>query len=301
MKRVFVLGNATLDIIQRVRRLPAPGETLLCHAIDRCAGGKGLNQAVAAARAGAHTTLVAPVGADPDGLLVRQAAAAEDRLESRWVSVRHPTDLSCIWVADDGENAIVSSSASARSLEGPEVIESLRDLRSGDLLMMQGNLSADATSEAVTFAKKRGALLVLNTAPLDWDMSEILPRSEIVVANENEARLLTGLSPDQAAVALLGAETKAVVVTLGRAGAILAQGHRTDRIPALKADAIDTSGAGDVTVGTLTAFLARGCAIEIALSAAMTAAALSVTRKGTTPSFPTAGEMMAIAAGLAST
>jgi len=297
--RVFVFGNATLDIVQSVARLPAPGETLLAHSLERCAGGKGLNQAVACARAGARTVLVAPIGDDADGRQLREAALPEMGLESRWMDVPYPTDLSSIWVSDDGENVIVSSAAAARSLRERDVAAMLPDLRARDLLVMQGNLPAEVTRAAVELGRERDALTLLNTAPIDWPMGDLLPRVDIVVANVPEAERLTGFAPEQAACALLRGATRAAVVTEGEAGALLATGGELRRVPAPAVRAVDTSGAGDVAVGTLAAFLAAGQPVEAALQGAMAAAALSVTRRGTTPSFPTRAEIAAIAARLA--
>ena len=108
MTRVVVIGNATVDIIQRVERFPLPGETLLCGAMVVCAGGKGLNQAIASARTGAPTRLCAPVAADANGDLLVHAVAAEAGLDADWLAAPLPTDISTIWIDAQGENMIVS-------------------------------------------------------------------------------------------------------------------------------------------------------------------------------------------------
>lgn len=295
MRRVFVLGNATLDLVQRVAALPSPGETVLSGGVERCAGGKGLNQAVAAARAGAQTVLIAPVGQDQDGKYLGDAVVREERLEARWLASPCPTDLSSIWVARDGRNMIVSSASCASWLTSIEALLALADLEAGDTIVMQGNLSRSTTRDALEFARARCATSILNTAPIAWDMAGLLAGVDIVVANEIEAEQLARQSPG---ILDPTCPERALVVTRGEHGAALTQGGRTVIVPAPEVDVVDTSGAGDVTVGTIAAFLGKGRALEQALAVAIAAASLSVTRGGTTPSFPSACEIADLAARL---
>jgi ribokinase len=290
MSRVFVLGNATVDQVHRVERLPAPGETVLASSIARCAGGKGLNQAVAAARTGAHVRLAAPVGRDADAALLAESLAGEAKLEALWLAGEAPTDLSSIWVADGGENVIVSSAACARSVT-PEQATNLCDtLAPGDILLLQGNLSAQATLAAAGAARARGASCVLNTAPIAWDMQALLGLCDIVVANAGEAAILTGGAADAgAALRAHGAGTG--IVTLGAKGALIASEGGQATIAAPVVAAVDTAGAGDVFAGTLVGLLATGHPLDLATQTAVAAASLSVTRRNTTPSFPARGEI----------
>ena len=174
MSRVLVLGNATVDVLQRVERLPLPGETVLALGMERCAGGKGLNQAVAAARTGACTILAAAVGTDPDATFLAEGIAHELDLSMTWITCDAATDLSVIWVARDGENVIVSSADCARSVTAVQASSLCSTLASGDVLLMQGNLSAEATVAAAQIAVGRGATRILNTAPIAWDMQPAL-------------------------------------------------------------------------------------------------------------------------------
>lgn len=290
MSRVFVLGNATVDQVHRVERLPAPGETVLALDIARCAGGKGLNQAVAAARTGAHVTLAAPVGRDADAALLAESLVGEVSLETRWLASDAPTDLSSIWVADGGENVIVSSAGCARSVTPDQAIRLCDTLAPGDFLLMQGNLSAQATRAAAESAKARGAMCVLNTAPIAWDMHALLSLCDIVVANAGEAAILTAGAADVGlALRTHGAGT--AIVTLGPKGALIAGKHGQLTIAAPAVAAVDTAGAGDVFAGTLVGLLATGHPLGLATQTAVAAASLSVTRRNTTPSFPTRGEI----------
>ncbi len=292
MKRVLVLGNATLDIIQPVERLPLPGETLLSGAAMRCPGGKGLNQALAAARAGAPTRLVAPVGADADAAVMRRSLEQEADLETAWlVQPDLQTDISTIWVAADGENMIVSSAACAGALTGEQAVAASARLRAGDILLMQGNLDVDTTRAGASAARGAGATTILNTAPIRQGMAALLPCFDIVVANAVEARQLTGLDGEPAARALRRDCGGVGIVTLGGGGALLADARETILLPAPAVVVVDASGAGDVLVGSLAGFLALGLPVRRATELSIVAASASVTRVGTTASFPSRDEM----------
>jgi ribokinase len=291
MRRVFVVGNATLDCVQTVARLPQPGETLLCDSLQRCAGGKGLNQAIASARTGAPTVLVAPVGDDSDGALLRKTVADEAGLEARWIASDEPTDYSAIWVSADAENVILSSAAAARGLSRPQVFRKLEDFQAGDLLLMQGNLPAALTAATAGNARHRGGMLILNTAPIAWDMEPVLGLFDIVVANAGETRALVGSCGRDGAADLGARAGRMAVVTLGAEGAIMWRQGETMAVEAPQVEAVDTAGAGDVLAGALAGGLACGLDIEMALRAAVAAASVAVTRRGTVPSFPSRAEM----------
>jgi ribokinase len=300
MSRVLVLGNATLDVIQRVDRLPAPGETVLALDTARCAGGKGLNQAVAASRSGAQTLLVAPLGQDSEAVFIADSVKGEADLAVNWVVCDVPTDFSAIWVASGGENVIVSGADCARSVTPDQARNLCATLTAGDVLLMQGNLSADVTRAAAQTALARGAKRVLNTAPIAWDMRPILGLFDIVIANEGEAALLTAGSPS-AAASLHASGVRTAIITLGARGALILDDGIETAISAPQVTAIDTAGAGDVFVGTLAGLLANGASLSEAVTIAVAAASLSVTRLNTTPSFPSRAEIAALAEALGCT
>ncbi len=291
MSCVTVFGNATVDLLQRVAAFPRPGETVLSEGTERCAGGKGLNQALAASRAGASVRLIAAIGEDTDGAFLRTALASEDGLTVDWCMTAAPTDMSSIWIADTGENMIVSSAACARGLREDEALAMLAPVAPGDVLVLQGNLTDFMTMAAARFGRARGARVILNTAPIAWDMRPLLQVVDIIVANQPEARSLTGEAGEAALTQLLAFGAGCAVVTHGAAGAMFSTGSSIATIPAPAVEAIDTAGAGDVTVGTLAAGIAAGEPVANALSLAIAAASLSVTRPGTSPSFPTRAEM----------
>jgi ribokinase len=295
MRRVLVIGNATVDVILSVAHLPAPGETVLADTEFRCAGGKGLNQAVAAARLGVATTLVAPIGEDPDGRFLREALRPEP-VETGWLASPHPTDMSIISIAAGGENAIVSTAASARWFSAQAAVAAASSLGAGDILILQGNLTEATTRAALRTARAREATAILNTAPIAWDQRRIAAEADIVVANAGEAETLTGFVDEAAALSLIEAGANAAIVTRGANDALLADRASLVHLPIATVDVVDTSGAGDVAVGTLAGALAMGRTLREALALALAAASLSVTRRGTTPSFPTAEELRRLVA-----
>lgn len=271
---VFVVGNATLDLSYRLPRLPAPGETLLASEKTVDCGGKGLNQAVAAARAGAAVDFFAAVGRDPAGAHLAAVLAAHAGLSPHLWSRAHPTDESIILVDETGENAIVSTALCASSVTPEEAAGALANARRGDLLVMQGNLSLAATSAALHAARTRGVFTILNPAPLAFPLAPLLGTVDLLVANEGEAAAL-GVDP------LVGIPGTAVVVTLGARGCIGHAAGATFAVAAPVVVAIDTTGAGDAFVGTLAAALDRGDSLSRACELATEAGSIVVTRRGT--------------------
>ncbi len=292
-RRVLVVGNATIDVIQTIARFPLPGETLLAAQTLLCAGGKGLNQAVAAARTGAPVTLVTPRGEDANGRFLMGALAGETGLAIDWHVKPVATDLSSIWIDAAGENAIVSSAEAAASLTPDEARAACANLQLGDVLLVQGNLGAETTSAALQEARARGATTILNTAPMRGWMGGCLPLADIVVANAVEAaELASGTANAEAALLAAGAAT--LVISRGGSGATLATERGLSHVPAPPVTALDTSGAGDGLAGTLAGLIAQRLMPETALAIAVAAASLSVTRPGTTPSFPSQAEVAAL-------
>lgn len=294
MKRVLVIGNATVDIVLSVPHLPVPGETVLADEALRCVGGKGLNQAVAASRVGVPTGLLAPIGDDIDGRFLRDRIRPES-LEATWLISPHPTDTSMISIARDGENAIVSTAACARWLATEVAAAAASGLKPGDILVLQGNLGEAATLAALRAARAEGATVMFNTAPIAWDQRRAVAQADIVVANAGEANSLTGLADDAAALCLVGFGARTVIVTRGADDAVLADDAHFEHLPVQGVHVVDTAGAGDVTVGTLAGALALGFDMREALQFALAAASLSVSRPGTTSSFPTTDELICMA------
>lgn len=291
---IHVLGNATVDLILRMQSWPGPGETVLADACHRGPGGKGLNQAHAAARAGAQTRLVAPLGRDENGKWLRQRLSDVSNLILDWQEHGEVTDLSCIWINADGENIISSTADSARAILPDHLPALLDGIAPDDWFVIQGNLRADTTLEACKLAAKAGARIVFNTAPLSWTLDEtkqIAAASDIVVSNQPEALLLTQQEGIAAAKLLSSFCDGIGIVTLGAHGAALSEQQYSQVVPAPHVTACDTSGAGDTFVGYLVAGLSEDLSPLDATYLANRAAAIAVTRTGTLESAPDRDEV----------
>lgn len=286
---LYVLGNASIDVTLRVPRLPATGETLMASGTLRAPGGKGLNQAVVAARAGASARLrvrfCAPLGPEPEAQMVRDALRREDFADLRIIEATQATDLSTLVVGDDGENFIISTGDCAEALT-PYIARSFtRTMRAQDWLLVQGNLSEAATWAAVSAAEH----MIFNTAPIRWISKPMLAAARVVVANLGEARAITGLADPAAAAAALGGAIG--IVTLGAGGCVVADGGQINNYPAGSVEVVDTTGAGDTFCGVLAAWLAAGQGIAAAVAAGQAAAALTVSRAGCFGALPSAAEL----------
>jgi ribokinase len=287
---LHVVGNLCIDTTLSVPRFPVPGETLVALGSRSGFGGKGLNQAVAAARAGAAVVLHAAVGEGMAAAAAR-AFAGEERLTLRLAELDLPADTSTVLVRPDGENLIVSATACAQAF-GPQPEE--LGLLSGDHLLMQGNLRLEITAACLAEARRRGTVTVLNPSP-SWDAAPPWGEVDLVVLNAGELQALSGQEdPDAGAQTLMGRGAGALVVTLGRRGALLFSGGERYFATAPEVEARDASGAGDVFCGVFAALLARGFDRGEALGRASAAASLSVTREGALASCPTALELAAL-------
>ncbi len=291
MSRVVVFGNASLDIILTLEAFPSAGETVLAREVLTCAGGKGLNQALAAARFGHPVHFAAAIGHDNAATLIQAALATEQGLSTRWLFRSLATDMSSIWLDGTGENMISSSNFCAHSVTAADAERELATLHSDDWLVLQGNLTLDATRAAIGMAQRAGARVLLNTAPMQGWMRDVVPLVDVLVANTVESSQMTGLDAEPAVAALLELGAEHVVVTRGSTGASLRSRDIAIDLPAPHVVAVDTAGAGDMFVGSLAASLANKQPLPQALERAITLASFTVTRKGTSTSFPSREEV----------
>jgi ribokinase len=279
---VLVIGNAVIDRCYLIDRLPTPGETLLARDACRQFGGKGLIQAVVAARAGAQVRLVAGVGDDPEA---DEIAAYLEHEPVGALLVRSPgrSDESVIMVGRGGENMIVSTAHQARALAPQVAGEAIDAVETGGILLLQGNLSALTTRQALIRACARGLRRIANAAPVAFGWDELQADIDVLIVNEVEARLVAPL------------RSASVIVTAGAAGATLIQGQQRWHVPAPPVPtALDTTGAGDVLCGTLAAALERQMPLLEALACAVRAAAVKVARQGTSAGLPSSTELREI-------
>ena len=283
---VAVVGSVNLDLVATTTRLPAPGETVSGTSYAEHAGGKGLNQAIAAARSGARVALVAAVGDDAAGSLLR-SLAADDGIDVTAVSVLggEATGRALITVDEHAENSIVvvpGANARMRADEAPPA----------RVVIAQLEVPIDQVITAFRHARRQGARTILNPAPAQALPDELVQLCDIVVPNEHEADLVGG------APALLRQGVSAVVTTLGAAGVVVAESVdgvvETWSEPALEVTPVDTTGAGDAFCGALAARLADGSGLRDAVRYAAAAGALATTVAGAVPSLPHAAAVLAI-------
>jgi ribokinase len=292
MSRLLVLGNAGLDISLPVPRLPLAGETLVSGRRRSAPGGKGLNQAVVAARTGLlPVAFRAPLGDDAEAAVIAERLTAEAFAALELPRHTGPSDLSILLVSPDAENCIVTAGARAAALPVEDAARFGATCQPGEWLLLQGNLSEASTAAALRAARGQ---VMLNTAPLLWDAAPMLPYCTMVVANAIEARQITGEDGPAAAAALLAAGAALAIVTLGAAGCIVAGSDGVHRHAAPLVDAVDSSGAGDTFCGVLAAMLASGSDVASAVAVAQQAAALTVGRHGAFTALPSAAELRSI-------
>jgi ribokinase len=285
--RVVVIGNAGLDLSLAVPRLPLAGETLIGSAGKRAPGGKGLNQAVVAARCGAEVRFCAPLGND-----LAEANEVERHLRNEGLAelilprLPHATDFSLLMVLPQGENSIVSTSACSLALARAEAEPALQGLGESDVVLLQGNLSLDTTAFILATARRQKAMTILNPAPFSPGVEKLLGQCRLVIANRIEAEQLAGSIHDAGAA----------IITLGGDGCVLVERGQRRSFPVESVAAIDTTGCGDAFCGVMAAALARGFATGEAIDAAQKAAAITAMRPGAFQALPSREELGALLA-----
>lgn len=295
--RVVVVGSIHMDMIVAVDRLPLPGETVLGGTFTRQFGGKGANQAVAAARAGATVAFIGAVGEDDAGIEALEALRGEGIDVSRVKRVAEPTGVALVTVGARGENQIAVAPGANRTVMAEDV--DLADLGApGAILMTSFEVPMEAATIAVRSARHFGMQAILDPAPAHALSSRLLDLGPILTPNEHEVTVAIGNDdPPGALDELTERHHGPIVVTQGAAGALLVDGERRERFPGYPGVAVDTTGAGDTFNGVLATWLGEGRSIEEAIRAANVAASLSVTRPGARSGMPTRAEIDAIIGG----
>jgi ribokinase len=290
---VLVVGSSNTDLIVKVPRIPKPGETILAGEFSTAAGGKGANQAVAAARAGGAVTFVARVGRDANGDQALAGFAAAGIDVTRVVRDRsRPSGVALIFVGAHGENSIAVASGANEGLSPNDVRRAAASFRRAKVLLLQLETPLDTITSAIDLAARVGLRVVLNPAPARALAPRLLRRIDVLTPNESEAELLTGIavgnerSAARAADTLLSRGVRNVVITMGARGAFVAGPGVRRMIGGFTAKAVDATGAGDVFNGALGVALAEGRPLLDAARFGGAAAAISVTRLGAQPSAP---------------
>lgn len=294
---ITVVGSINMDLVFRTPRMPAVGETIGGHGFRQIPGGKGANQAVAAARQGASVNFVGMVGADAFGELALGCMMAER------INIRHveregtvPSGVAGIFVDDSGANSIVFAPGANEMLTLERLEAAAEAIVAADYLMCQLESPLETVAHAMAMARRHDVKVIFNPAPARPLDDALLRLVDVLVVNETEAWQLSGIEVNdeagaaRAARALRERGAKVVLLTMGEHGVMVADGAER-RIPAVKVAAVDTTAAGDTFVGACAVALARGLSLDEAVDEAQHAAALAVTRFGAQTSIPTREEV----------
>ncbi|WP_223448446.1 MULTISPECIES: ribokinase [Pseudomonas] len=298
--KVVVIGSLNMDLVTRAPRLPKGGETLIGQSFTTVSGGKGANQAVAAARLGAQVSMIGCVGNDAYGEALRGALLAE-QIDCQAVStVDGSSGVALIVVDDSSQNSIVIVPGANGALTAEAIDRFDSVIRAADVLICQLEVPDASVGHALKRGRELGKTVILNPAPAsrplpaDWYAS-----IDYLIPNESEASALSGLSVDSldtaqaAATRLIALGAGKVIITLGAQGSLFADGQRFEHFPAPVVKAVDTTAAGDTFVGGFAAALAVGKDEAQAIRFGQVAAALSVTRAGAQPSIPALSDVQA--------
>jgi len=297
MKKIVVVGSANTDMVVKAATLPLPGETLLGGTFFMNAGGKGANQAVAAARLGGNVTLIAKVGNDIFGKQTIEGLQKENiNTDFIFTDVTAPSGIALIMVNEEGENCIVVAPGANANLL-PADIETVNAINEAAIILMQLEIPL-ATIEAVAImAKATNQQVIINPAPAQGLSDELLNGLFLITPNETEATLLTGVTVTDQATASKAADiflskgVQNVIITLGKQGAYFKNRNEQFKVAAPVVQAKDTTAAGDTFSGALTVALTENMDWQQAIQFAVTAASISVTRLGAQASVPFRSEI----------
>ncbi len=292
-KPIVVVGSLNMDLVVRVARHPIVGETLLGGEFQTFPGGKGANQAAAAARLGAPVRMIGCVGSDAFGGALL-AAVEKDGVDTAFIR-QHPTAASgvaLITVSADGQNTIVVAAGANAQLSKQDVLSAEAAFEDASAVVIQLEIPLPAVEAAARLGRKHGAMVLLNPAPAQPLSDGLLALVDYLIPNQTELQQLSGLTDlDQAAHTLLGRGVRNLVVTLGEQGARWVSPTGQVDVPAFPVRAVDTVAAGDAFVSAFAFALADGRPVQDALRYGNAAGALSVTRAGAQPSLPTRVEV----------
>lgn len=296
MSDIVVLGSLNMDLSIRVPRIPLPGETISGENLITNAGGKGANQAAACANLGCQVTMIGAVGQDDFGRRMK------DELSKKGVNVAFvkeesafPSGTAMIMVDAAGENVIVLSAGANSCVEIDATIAEL--IREAKILLVQLEIPIEVVFKAIDIANDAGVPVLLNPAPAIALPQDAYPKIDYLVPNEVEASILSGVdvvdiaSAEKAAGILMDRGVKTAIITLGADGAFLATENVRHAIPAMKIEAVDTTGAGDAFIGGFASAVVEGKDLETALKYASAAGALAATRVGAQSSLPNRQEL----------
>jgi ribokinase len=296
--KIVIVGSSNTDMIIKVPRIPNPGETILGGKFSTSAGGKGANQAVAAARAGGKVTFIGRVGRDMFGDRAIQGFQ-KDGIDVQYVfrDDSAPSGVAEIFVDEKGENSIAVASGANANLDQPDIQVAEPAIADAQFLLMQLEVPLETVLYAAKTAYQNGVPVILNPAPAQPLPDELLNFCNVLTPNESEIEILTGIKVNDDQSAFKAAEylykkgVDTVIITLGSRGAYIHSAGLDTRIPGFKVKSVDTTAAGDVFNGALAVALAENQRLQDAVVFANAAAALSVGRLGAQPSAPSRQEI----------
>ena len=297
---ITVIGSSNTDLVVRVPRIPAPGETLLGHDMQRVPGGKGANQAIAASRVGVMVHFVGCLGDDDFGDVAAMTLAREGLHLEHLVRVAGvPSGVALIAVAPTGENSIIVAAGANAHLSAVDIDRATPAIQTADLVIAQLEIPLATVQHAFMLARQFSIRTLLNPAPAQALPDALLSLADVLVCNETEAATLTGMAVTDRAAAITVARRlrergpALVIVTLGGDGCLVASDDAVTHIPAFIVPVVDTTAAGDAFIGALAYRLVLGDMPTTAAHYAAAAAALSVGVAGAQPSLPT-GDQVAL-------
>ena len=303
MGKITVIGSSNTDMIMKLNKIPVPGETLIGNEFSTAAGGKGANQAVAAARAGGNVTFIACIGKDIFGDNAIEGFKKEN-INTSLIKRNNdtPSGIALIFVDNKGENSIGVAPGSNFELEPKDIDDSLDGIFDTEIVLSQLEIPIETVKHTASLARQHGNIYILDPAPAELLSDDLLKNITIITPNETEAEKLTGIavidetSAQSVCDKLHSRGTDTIILTMGSKGAFLSNSTHCCLLPSYKVDPVDTTGAGDVFNGALAKALSDGVGIKEAIEFANAAAALSVTKFGAQTSAPKESEIRAFLA-----
>lgn len=294
---IIVVGSSNIDMVAQVNHLPIPGETVGDACFMQLLGGKGANQAVAAARLGGNVTFVTSLGNDIYADVLKKQFEKEGIITDYIIDDKsHPTGIALILVGDSGENCIAVAPGANYSLLPESIAHFEEVIDEADMIVMQAEIPYETVRAVALLAGQKGKKVLLNPAPACSLDRELMKSIDLLVVNEVEAAVVSGISNtndniEEMACALMGMGARNVIITLGGRGVYMKNGKETIRLPGYNVDVVDTTAAGDTFCGALAVACTHKGIDREALQFANAAAAIAVTRMGAQPSIPTLEEV----------
>jgi ribokinase len=299
-KKILIIGSTNMDMVVKTKHIPAPGETVLAGSFFMNPGGKGANQAVAAARLGGNTGFISKVGTDVFGKKSSQLFG-EEGINTRYLfsDEELPSGVALITVDQNGENSIVVAPGANGNLYPKHLEEALDEIAGASIILMQLEIPMETVEFVAKYAASKNVTVILDPAPANELSAELLSHISIITPNQPEAEMLCGIivhdieSAKEAALAIYARGVKQVIITMGPLGAVICSEGKMDVVATPKVKALDTTAAGDVFNGGLAVALSEGKTLVDAVEFGCLAAAVSVTRLGAQSSIPYRKEILA--------